>query len=115
MTALRINTVEFKQVCKLIRDDISFFDASEESIYSFYRWYVKDFEGRILSAPADPADDLRAALRVASRAAMEHGASQAQIDLIVSLARKSGNFNVLGSQGRLTKKEAGLIIDAMKE
>ena len=115
MTSLRINTTEFKYVCENIRNDLSMFDANEESIYSFYRWFVKDAEGRIMSAPANPADDLRAALKVASRAAMEYGATQAQINFIVSLAIKNNDFNVLGSAGRLTKGEASRIIDEMKK
>ena len=78
-------------------------------------WFVKDAEGRIMSAPANPADDLRAALKVASRAAMEYGATQAQINFIVSLAIKNNDFNVLGSAGRLTKGEASRIIDEMKK
>ena len=115
MTSLRINFNEFKHVCNNARDDMqAFFDPASESIYSYFRSFVKDAEDRILAAPANPADDLRTALKVASRAAMEYGATQAQINFIVSLAIKNNDFNVL-SGGRLTKGEASRIIDEMKK
>lgn len=114
MTALRINTAEFKHICKGIRAEIGMFDANEESIYSFYRWFVKDAEAKIFSAPADPVEELRTSLKIASRAAMQYGATDAQINFIVSLAVKNNDFNILAG-GKLTKREASRIIDEMKK
>lgn len=59
------------------------------------------------------AADLRAELTTAAAAAGQFGASQAQINYIVSLAEKSGDFTGLG-YGRLTKAQASRIIDTMK-
>lgn len=114
MTILRINTSEFKHVCRSIREEIpSMFNPAEESIYSFYRWFVRDQEAKIMRVATNPADDLRTELNVASRAAMQYGATTAQINYIVSLAIKNNDFRVL-SGGRLTKAEASHIIDIMK-
>lgn len=86
-----------------------------ESIYSFYRWFVQDAKeaGKLDVAEEDPADDLRARLNSASRAAYLDGATDKQIDLIVKLAIEADDYNVL-SGGRLTKRDASRIIDAMK-
>lgn len=65
------------------------------------------------SAPKADASSLRASLVTASIAAGQYGASDAQINFIVSLAEKSGDFIGLGS-GQLTKAEASRIIDSMK-
>lgn len=61
------------------------------------------------------AETLRSELRTAARSAMRFGASEAQINFIVSLAVKNNDFNVLGGAGRLTKREASNIIDVMKK
>lgn len=115
MTDLRINLIEYKSLCKSIRDDIKFFNADEESIYSYYRWFVRDHGDKLINkSTANPADDLRAELNIAARAMQEHGATKAQIDYIVALAVKKNDFNVLGSAGRLSRAEASRIIDTMK-
>jgi ferritin len=114
VTSLRINTAEFKHVCKNVRAEIpSMFKSDEESIYTFYRWFVRDQEAKILRAATNPADDLRAELNVASRAAMQYGATPSQINYIVSLATKNNDFRVM-SGGCLSKTEASRIIDVMK-
>ena len=59
-----------------------------------------------------PATNLYAELRTAARAAYLHGASEKQIELIVALARGSGDYNV-PSVGHLTKAAASRIIDVM--
>lgn len=61
---------------------------------------------------ANTADDLRASLVTASIAAGQYGASEAQINYIVALAEKTGDFSPV--DGRLTKSEASNIIDQMK-
>ena len=63
----------------------------------------------------EQAETLRTELRVAARSAMQFGASDAQINFIVSLAVKNNDFNILGGAGRLTKREASAIIDTMKK
>lgn len=65
------------------------------------------------AAAGSPADDLRAQLAVAARSAQQFGATDAQINFIVSLATKADRFDVL-SGGRLTKADASRIIDSMK-
>lgn len=115
MTALRLNTAEFKRVCKSVRDEIGMFDANEESIYAFYRFFVKDAGDKIFAAPANPVNDLRTALKIASRAAMQYGATEAQINFIVSLATGKNDFNVIGNAGKLTRQEASRIIEEMKK
>lgn len=114
MTALRIDTAKFKHICQMIRGDISCFNADDESIYSFYRWFMNDQRHKFARKVAtNPADDLRSQLRVAAQAAQQFGASNAQIDFIVALAIKNNDFNVL-SGGRLSNAEASRIIDQMK-
>lgn len=114
MTDLRIDTTEFKRVCRMVRSEMGMFDSAEESIYSFYRFFVRDQEDKFLDiASANPADMLRSDLRVAAQACQQFGATTSQIDYIVSLATKNNDFNVL-SGGRLTKVEASRIIDVMK-
>lgn len=58
------------------------------------------------------AYELRTDLNVAARAAYTNGATTAQIDMIVALARGADDFNVL-SGSHLTKREASRIIDQM--
>lgn len=65
------------------------------------------------AAPRADASSLRAELVTASVAAGQHGATDAQIDYIVSLAENTGDFNGLGSS-HLTKAQASRIIDSMK-
>lgn len=59
-----------------------------------------------------PAVELRNSLQVAAKAAYLDGATDDQIKTIVALARGSNNYN-FGNTGRLTRAEAGRIIDQM--
>lgn len=104
-----------KEIFRDVRNSLSTWDKSEESIYSFYRWFVEDaaYQGRLGVKDADPAADLRDMLQVAATASYTDGATSKQIDYIIALARKNGDFNVF-SGGRLTKAEASHIIDAMR-
>jgi hypothetical protein len=104
-----------RKVFSEVRASTATWNRADESIYSFYRWFVRDAKaaGKLVSVAADPADELRSELRVAARTAQQFGATEAQINYIVSLATKTGNFNVL-SGGRLTKADASHIINAMK-
>jgi|GEM_PF-4841708 len=108
-------TEALKAVFGDVRESLASWNGDDESIYSFYRWFVQDAAaaGKLNVKVASPAEDLRGALSSASRAAQQFGATKAQIDFIVSLAIKNNDFNVL-SGGRLTKTDASHIIDAMK-
>lgn len=112
MTDLRINIAELKDACIAARQCEP---EADESIYSHFRFFVKDaiFAGKIVRKAANPAEDLRSQLNVASRAAYLEGATAAQVNFIVALAVKNNDFNIL-SGGRLTKGEASRIIDNMK-
>lgn len=116
MTALRIDMKAFKEVCQSIRAEVKDgFKAENESIFAFYRWFVQDAEDKFIGVePVDASDVLRDQLTVAAARRQQFGATQSQIDFIVFLAEKSGNFNVLGSAGTLTKTEASRIIENMK-
>ena len=104
-----------KAVFTDVRQSLSSWTSEEESIYSFYRWFVQDAKaaGKLQIEDEDPADILRGQLNSASRAAYLDGATAKQIDFIVSLASARGDYNVLSS-GRLTKREASRIIDSFK-
>ena len=110
-----LNMAAFAEVTKSIRNEVPGWNPEAESIYAFYRWFVKDAAaaGKLTPKASNAADELRGDLRVAARAAQQFGATEAQINYIVSLATAKGDFNVLSS-GRLTKAEASRIIDSMK-
>lgn len=110
------NTAALKSVFASIRKEVADgFNPDQESIYSFYRWYVQDAKanGRLAPVAANPAAELRAQLHVAARQAQQFGATEKQINFIVALAIRKGDFNVL-SGGLLTKAEASRIIDDMQ-
>jgi len=65
------------------------------------------------AARVEKLADLRASLNVAARRAYTNGATSAQIGLIMHLADQNDDFDIL-SGGSLTKREASMIIDAMK-
>lgn len=111
-----LNMTAFAAVTKSIRKEVEAgFNAETESIYSFYRWFVKDAAaaGKLASKEVDKAAELRSELTVAARTAQQFGATPAQINYIVALATARNDFNVL-SGGRLTKTDASRIIDSMK-
>lgn len=112
LTNLRINVAELKDACIGARQCEP---EPGESIYAHFRFFVKDAIawGRIVRKSANKADTLRAQLEVAARAAYHDGATASQINYIVSLASKKGDYNIL-SGGRLTRHEASRIIDVMK-
>lgn len=116
MTDLRINATNFKAVCKRVRSYVEDdFNADDESIYSFYRWYMRSARKEFVGSKPAPtkSEMLRTSLVSASIAAGQYGASDTQINYIIALAEKIGDFNVL-SGGRLTKREASIIINSMK-
>lgn len=121
MTELRINMKAFKEACEYVREQMKVPDELTQRVLSrgirrFYEaaisddWRAPEVEEEQV---IDPVESLRAALNVAAMAAQQYGATQAQINYIVSLAVAQNDFNIL-SGGRLTKSEASRIIDAMK-
>lgn len=128
MTTLRIDTAKFKEACEearyrydgLTEEDHARNKRMGKTIRDHYRFYLDVAEISVASTDSlyipsriTTADELRSELRVAAQAAQEFGATQAQIDFIVSLAVKANDFNVF-SGGRLSKVEASRIIDNMK-
>lgn len=107
------NTAALKRVFAEVRESLAS-RGEDESIYSFYRWFVQDAKalGKLGKPASDPVTDLRASLNSAARAAYLDGATDKQINLIVRLAVQKNDFNVF-SGGRLTKSEASRIIDHM--
>jgi hypothetical protein len=118
MTALRIDMKAFKEVCKAIRDEVKLgFNADDESILAFYRWFVQDAEGKFVVAKQPAAisaeDELRNILTIAARNRQQFGATKAQIEMLISLAAKNGYRGFEGTNV-LTKSEASGIITFMK-
>lgn len=107
------NIAALKNVFTEVRENLAS-RGEDESIYSFYRWFVQDAKaaGKLGKPASDPVADLRASLNSASRAAYLDGATDKQINLIVKLAVEHDDYNIL-SGGRLTKGEASRIIDHM--
>lgn len=64
-------------------------------------------------APVFTAETLRAELGTAATAAYLDGATRKQIDYIVELAAKRGDFRPMGFN-RLTKRQASALIDDLK-
>lgn len=129
MTALRIDMKKFKAMCEDVRykwenrtaEHVALDERRGVTIIDRYRIERVDADLAVKTTPLwmqpaatiDNADELRSELRVAAQAAQQFGATPAQIDYIVALATKNGNFNVF-SGGRLSKTEASRIIDVMK-
>lgn len=121
MTELRINLAAFSKACRRVREER--FPENEEGFAAKRNYYREDYDFRtavehlVRPSKALSADEkianLRAELVSASVAAGQYGATEAQINYIVALSEKSGDFNIL-SGGRLTKQEASRIIDQMK-
>lgn len=122
---LRIDTAKFKEFCNQERQFIERMlqtktwtkeEFSSQSIsekkdwYDFERGSFVKYEYRV--PPKKTPQELREELNVAASTAMGYGATTAQIDQIVYLAEKSGDYNILAG-GRLTKREASNIIETM--
>lgn len=121
MTELRINLAAFTKACRRIREErypdeeIGF--AAKRDYYREDHDFNRSIEHSVRPVKTLSAEEkitaLRASLVTASIAAGQFGASEAQINYIIALAEKFGDFTSLGS-GRLTKAEASRIIDSMK-
>jgi len=117
MTALKINLAKFKEACIASRKHMEAYDC--KSIGQHRMSVQWDCEIDWTSAPVEKteeftADDLRGELNVASRAAGLKGATPAQMNFIVSLAEKSGDFRKARATV-LSKFEASMMIDSMKK
>ncbi|RUM99016.1 hypothetical protein EET67_05085 [Pseudaminobacter arsenicus] len=134
MTALRIDTAKFKGACQAAREEFArtieggTWTAEDFAAQTFgekREWYRDDYEfshtnfrtaplwAQVEKPEAKTAESLRAELNVAARTAQQFGATQQQIDYIVSMAVAQNDFNIL-SGGRLTKAEASRIIEEME-
>lgn len=122
MTTLRIDLNKFQAICEKVRYNWSIMTEAEKTLSNKFGGIVSDYRAAIENDPIkaaavevvdiDRAEELRSSLNVAARSAQQYGATESQIDFIVTLAIKNNDYNVL-SGGRLTKADASHIIDVM--
>lgn len=117
MTELRINLAAFQRRVKARReewvdgeaerglwDSYSEFLHAEMATERFF-WQPK---------PAPTRASLRDDLRSKARAAYTNGATDKQIDFIMSLCDRLGRYDMTISGGHFTKRDASAVIDTLK-
>lgn len=121
MTDLRINLAAFTAACRRVREER--YPENEEGFAARRDYYREDYDFRMaiehrvrpakVLSTEDKRANLRAELSVAAGRAMQYGATEAQINYIMALAEKSGDFSPIGCN-LLTRRAASNIIDSMK-